>query len=242
MTYTENPPASLSPHATSGRGLHDGATRSVAGSRRLTALVIDSHPLLRDAVISRLSQLGVAVIDEAGSLAEALARANGSGPRDLAVTDLSLPDGTALDLIPALRAAGWDRTLVLTAADDPQSVRAAFIAGVQGYLLKSSSTATVAEGLSRVLAGGVYADPAVASVLAQGVRGSAGRRGLSDLSGREVEVITLVSRGRSNKEIGEALSLSALTVKSHLSRIARKLGTGDRAQMVAMVMRAGLIR
>lgn len=241
MTYTESLPASPQPRETLGRGFHDGATKPVPGSRRLTALVIDSHPLLRDAVISRLSQLGVAVIDEAGSLAEALARANNSGPRDLAVTDLSLPDGTALDLIPALRAAGWARTLILTAADDPQSVRAAFVAGVQGYLLKSSSTATVAEGLSRVLAGGVYADPAVASVLAQGVRSGNGR-GLSNLSGREVEVITLVSRGRSNKEIGEALSLSALTVKSHLSRIARKLGTGDRAQMVAMAMRAGLIR
>ena len=59
---------------------------------------------------------------------------------------------------------------------------------------------------------------------------------------REVEVLQLVADGRSNKEIGEALNLSALTVKSHLSRIGRKLGTGDRAQMVALAMRAGVIR
>ena len=62
------------------------------------------------------------------------------------------------------------------------------------------------------------------------------------LSAREVEVLQLVADGQSNKEIGEALSLSALTVKSHLSRIGRKLGTGDRAQMVALAMRAGVIR
>ena len=62
------------------------------------------------------------------------------------------------------------------------------------------------------------------------------------LSAREVEVLQLVADGQSYKEIGEALSLSALTVKSHLSRIGRKLGTGDRAQMVALAMRAGVIR
>jgi DNA-binding CsgD family transcriptional regulator len=66
--------------------------------------------------------------------------------------------------------------------------------------------------------------------------------GVSDLSGREVEVLRLVADGRSNKEIGETLGLSALTVKSHLARISRKLGTGDRAEMVALAMRAGVIR
>src|SRR5690606_2710893 len=63
-----------------------------------------------------------------------------------------------------------------------------------------------------------------------------------ELSSREVQVLQLVADGQSNKEIGEALNLSALTVKSHLSRIGRKLGTGDRAQMVALAMRAGVIR
>ena len=65
--------------------------------------------------------------------------------------------------------------------------------------------------------------------------------GAEGLSGREVEVLQLVSDGRSNKDIGEALGLSALTVKSHLARIARKLGTGDRAEMVVVAMRAGVV-
>ena len=63
-----------------------------------------------------------------------------------------------------------------------------------------------------------------------------------DVDPREVEVIRLVADGQSNKQIGDALGLSALTVKSHLARIARKLGTGDRAEMVALAMRAGVIR
>jgi DNA-binding CsgD family transcriptional regulator len=67
-------------------------------------------------------------------------------------------------------------------------------------------------------------------------------RGIEDLSAREIEVLQLVAGGHSNRDIGVALHLSALTVKSHLARISRKLGTGDRAEMVALALRAGVIR
>jgi DNA-binding NarL/FixJ family response regulator len=179
-----------------------------------TAMVVDDHPLLRESMVGRLRTMGATEVLEAASLAEARARANTSGPLDLCILDLGLPDGNGLDLLRELGASGWPRLVVLSAADDPYSVRAAFEAGAQGYLLKSASTAIVSDGVRRV----------------------------SELSAREIEVLRLVADGKSNKEIGELLSLSALTVKSHLARIARKLGTGDRAQMVVMVMRAGVIR
>ena len=88
----------------------------------------------------------------------------------------------------------------------------------------------VGAGVSGVLIGR-RANPAAASLPST----------IHDLSTREIEVIRLVADGRSNKWIGEQLSLSALTVKSHLARIGRKLGTGDRAHMVALAMRAGVI-
>ena len=66
--------------------------------------------------------------------------------------------------------------------------------------------------------------------------------GVDGLSAREIEVLGLVACGRSNRDIGAELHLSALTVKSHLARIARKLGTGDRAEMVAVALRAGVIK
>src|SRR5690348_3094493 len=206
-----------------------------------TAMVVDDHPLVRESMVARLRAMGATDIVEAASAAEARARAR-SGPRDLAVLDLGLPDGSGIELVGHLRSEGWARVVVLSAADDPYSVRAAFVAGAQGYLLKSASTAVVADGVRQVLGGGVYADPSVASLLAAGLRGGPQQDGVSELSGREVEVLRLVADGRSNKEIGETLGLSALTVKSHLARIARKLGTGDRAEMVAMAMRAGVIR
>ncbi|MDQ1688429.1 MAG: hypothetical protein QOK42_1404 [Frankiaceae bacterium] len=207
-----------------------------------TAMVVDDHPLVRESMVSRLTAMGARDVVEAASIGEARARANASGPRDLCVLDVGLPDGSGLDLVADLRAAGWTRLVVLSAADDPYTVRAAFVAGAQGYLLKSASPVVVADGVRRVLDGGVYADPSVASLLAAGLRGSPVQEGVNDLSGREVEVLRFVADGRSNKEIGEALGLSALTVKSHLARIARKLGTGDRAEMVALAMRAGVIR
>jgi DNA-binding NarL/FixJ family response regulator len=209
---------------------------------QFTALVVDDHPLLRESIANRLREMGASVVYEAASIAEARARTNTTGQLDLCVLDLGLPDGNGLELLSELRAAGWERLVVLSAADDPYSVRAAFVAGAQGYLLKSASPSVIAEGVRRVLDGGVYADPSVASLLAAGLRGGRNDSGVSDLSTREIEVLRLVADGKSNKEIGDHLNLSALTVKSHLARIARKLGTGDRAEMVALVMRAGIIR
>ncbi|HEY0560390.1 MAG TPA: response regulator transcription factor [Frankiaceae bacterium] len=207
-----------------------------------TALVVDDHPLVRESMVRRLRAMGAGDVVEAATAAEARARAR-SGPRDLAILDLGLPDGSGLELVADLREAGWGRVVVLSAADDPYSVRAAFVAGAQGYLLKSASSSIVADGVRRVLDGGVYADPSVASLLAAGLRGPATEAaGISELSHREIEVLQLVADGKSNKEVGVALGLSALTVKSHLARISRKLGTGDRAEMVALAMRAGVIR
>ena len=207
-----------------------------------TAMVVDDHPLVRESMVQRLRQMGAREVVEAATIGEARARAHASGPRELCVLDLGLPDGSGLDLLADLRTAGWTRLVVLSASDDPHAVRAAFVAGAQGYLLKTASPLVVTDGVRRVLSGGVYADPSVASLLAAGLRTSPVDSGVSELSGREVEVLRLVSDGQSNKQIGEQLGLSALTVKSHLARIARKLGTGDRAEMVALAMRAGVIR
>lgn len=207
-----------------------------------SVLVVDDHPLLREAIAARLRSMGAGTVYEAASIAEARARAHANGPLDLAILDLGLPDGSGLDLVTELRSLGWNRLVVLASSDDPYAVRSAFQAGAQAYLLKSASAAIVTDGVKRVLDGGVYADPTVAPLLATGTRVPGTDNTPRELSAREVEVLQLVADGQSNKEIGEALSLSALTVKSHLSRIGRKLGTGDRAQMVALAMRAGVIR
>ena len=127
----------------------------------------------------------------------------------------------------------------LVPSDDAHAVRTAFQAGAQAYLRNAAAPSVVTDGVRRVLEGGVYADPTVAPLLASGTRVAGTDNTPRELSAREVEVLQLVADGQSNKEIGEALSLSALTVKSHLSRIGRKLGTADRAQVVAPARRPG---
>ena len=182
---------------------------------RFAAMVVVANPAMREAVAHTLRALGARHVLEVSSVSEARQRA-GAGIADLVVAEAGLPDGSGIALIRELRAAGWARGMVLTTSDDPYSVRAAIAAGVRSYLVSAVSTTT-----ARV----------------PGERGD----GVDSLSAREIQVLQLVAEGKSNKNIGEDLGLSALTVKSHLARIARKLGTGDRAEMVATAMRSGAI-
>jgi DNA-binding NarL/FixJ family response regulator len=193
---------------------------------RFTAMVVVATPFMRETLARALRGLGAVDVVEAGSLAEARVRGRGSVARDLVVVDGTLPDGSGIALMGELRTLGWTRGLVLSSAEDPYTVRAALAAGVRAFLVTPS--ATTARGAH----GTLHSQGRTRGVRVSGAEG---------LSGREVEVLQLVSEGRSNKDIGEALGLSALTVKSHLARIARKLGTGDRAEMVVVAMRAGVV-
>jgi DNA-binding NarL/FixJ family response regulator len=182
---------------------------------RFTVLVVVGQQGPRESISRTMRALGARDVVQAASVAEARTRATALGPRELCVVDVNLPDGSGLALIRDLRSAGWQRSLVLSSVEDPYTVRGALTSGIRCFLVSG-------RGSTR--------SP------------SATTNGIADqLSGREVEVLQHVANGRSNKEIGTALGLSALTVKSHLARIARKLGTGDRAEMVMLALRAGVI-
>lgn len=205
-----------------------------------TALVVDDHTFMRQAMRTCLADVGVARTIEAGSIKEALDALRELTPL-LVVLDLNLPDGSALDLIPRVRAAGCERVVIFTSADDSYTVRAAYAAGVSAYLLKTASPESIDEGLRAALAGQVYADVRVASLLAQGVR-NAPLADITALTRREVQVLGLVARGMTNAEVAAEMGTSPLSVKSHLTRIGRKLGSGDRTEMVTIAMRAGVLR
>ena len=178
-------------------------------------MVVVNSPAVRETVAHTLRAMGARHVLEIGSVAEARIRA-AAGIADLVVAEAGLPDGSGIALIRELKAAGWQRGMVVATSDDPYSVRAAVGAGIRCYVVSASGG-----GMSRPIAD----------------RGE----GVDSLSAREIQVLQLVAEGKSNKDIGAALGLSALTVKSHLARIARKLGTGDRAEMVATSLRSGVI-
>jgi DNA-binding NarL/FixJ family response regulator len=218
-----------------------------------TAMVVIADPRVRNTVTRHLWALGVRDVIEVSSIAEARPRV--STPRDICVADVHLPDGSGLTILAETRAAGWPNGLALSAADDIGAVRSALAGGVKGYVVTGTRTNVAmpgrpglplgAAGLAgRMRRPGMPGMPGAAG--APGAPGTPGAPGpqqaaYRELSGREVEVLRLVAEGQSNKAIGVAMGLSALTVKSHLARIARKLGTGDRAGMVAVALRTGII-
>ncbi len=214
--------------------------QSRAQATGFSAMVVDDHPLVRESMVQRLRAMGAREVVEAATAGEARARAHLSGPRELCLLDLGLPDGSGLDLLADLRGAGWQRLVVVSASDDPYSVRAAFVAGAQGYLLKTASPVVVSDGVRRVLDGGVYADPSVASLLAAGLRSGPVDSGVGELSGREVEVLRLVARGLGSRAIADALSLSEPTVRAHVSAILGKLHLASRTQAALYALREGL--
>ncbi|MGJ7442131.1 response regulator transcription factor [Aquipuribacter sp. MA13-6] len=182
---------------------------------RFHAAVVAGSPGLRESLVRVLTSLGAADVATAGLVEEARLLGRGT-PTSLAVVECQLPDGSGIAAVETLRSMGWTRTVLLSQSTDPFTVRGALMAGARCFLVTNRPNA--------------HSGPAGAS-----------DPGVDQLSAREIEVLALVADGRSNKEVGESLGLSALTVKSHLARIARKLGTGDRAEMVAMAMRAGAV-
>src|SRR3954451_21998121 len=189
-------------------------------------MVVVADPFAREALGGALRGLGAVEVVEASSLAEARVRSRSTPSRDLCVVDGMLPDGSGIMLMSELRGLGWARGMVLSSAEDPYTVRAALTAGVRAFLVTPSAQVR---------------RPSASGNGSLAPRRAGRASGADGLSAREVEVLQLVSDGQSNKDIGEALGLSALTVKSHLARIARKLGTGDRAEMVVVAMRAGVV-
>jgi DNA-binding NarL/FixJ family response regulator len=219
-----------------------------------TAMVVVADPRVRSTVTRHLWALGVRDVIEASSLAEARPRVG--TPRDICVADVHLPDGSGLAILAETRAAGWPNGLALSAADDIGAVRSALASGVKGYVVTGTRVNTGlqqrpgmagAPGLNgRQLPGhlrrpGLVGNHGSLPGTVPGTPGTPPPPAYRELSGREVEVLRLVAEGQSNKAIGVAMGLSALTVKSHLARIARKLGTGDRAGMVAVALRTGII-
>lgn len=199
-------------------------TKTAPTRTRFTAMVVSGESGRRRSLARKLRLYGATTVFECSSHADALAKAQVDGTHDLCVVDGTSADGPILPLIAELRSLRWRRVVILTERDDAYAIRAALRAGVRGFVVMAHSGIRIS-----------------ARSFTRPVR-RPGRAAPGELSSRELEVLQSVAEGHSNKVIGDELALSSLTVKSHLARIARKLDTGDRAAMVAVAIRSGLIR
>ena len=207
-------------------------------------LVVEDHPLYRTALVSLVS--GMEGWEVAGAHGDAEAALADDSPADVVLLDLGLPGMDGLAAIGALRARRPDcAVLVLTMNEQPAILTAAIRAGAHGYLVKGAEPEDIERALRGVARGqAVFGEQVAAALLTQASRRApeAGMTSFPQLTAREVEVLDLVTAGRTNTEIAEALFVTPKTARNHVSAVLSKLGVASRAEAAARGREAGLGR
>jgi two-component system NarL family response regulator len=203
---------------------------------QIRVLVADDHALILEGLVSTISRQGdMTVVAKAGNGREAVALWKEHRP-DVTLLDLRMPELGGVDAMREIRdrnAAA--RVIVHTTYDTDEEVYEAVRAGAKAYLLKDAPLEELLTCIRSVHAGGTCIPPELAAKLAARMSGEA-------LTVREIEVLKLLSCGRSNKEISATLFISETTVKSHLHNIFTKLNVMSRTEAIAAANRRGLIR
>lgn len=202
----------------------------------IRVLIADDHVTVREglaAIIGR--QPDMVVVAEAANGRECVERWQECRP-DVALLDLRMP---VLDGVGAIeeirREAPSARLIILTTFDTDNDISRAVMAGAKGYMLKDAQREELLDCIRGVHAGETRIPPSLVSKLAAGVSGEA-------LTSRELEVLTLLARGHSNKDISVHLNIGETTVKSHLRSIFNKLQVLSRTEAITVASRRGLIR
>jgi len=205
---------------------------------RIRLLIADDHPVVRDGLKGMLAaERDLEVIGEAADGAELLKLAEQSRPNAVLV-DLRMPVMDGVTAIGRLRER-WPRLgiLVLTTYETDTDIQRAVEAGATGYVLKDAPREELLRAIRSTARGESFLSPSVAARMMGRMRGPAAET----LTLREAEVLELVAKGRSNRQIARQLRLSEATVKTHLIHIYAKLGASDRAHAVTIAIQKGII-
>jgi DNA-binding NarL/FixJ family response regulator len=224
----------MSSDVVSGAGRADGG--GSGGPTAIRVIVVDDHPVVRDGIRGMLEQDDrMTVVGEAADGREAVALVRAVDP-DLVLMDLRMPGGDGVAAIRELRAADRirPRILVLTTYDTDRDIYAAIDAGADGYLLKATPRGELVDAVLRAASG--------QSVLAPTAARSLIDRGRAELlTERELQVLSAVARGATNRQVARQLLVSVATVKTHLLHLYPKLGVRDRAAAVRAAFERGLL-
>ena len=212
----------------------------------IRVLVVDDHDIVRDALASLLGDVAdFQVVGVASSIRDALPLLDSARP-DIVLADLSLGDGSAVELVRALRRGRLKgRVIVITGFSDEFAAAEALAAGANGYVLKSQPTTELLEAIRTVSEGRKYVAPALERRLAMRsitseTAGAGGAVGLERLSPREVEVFRLVVAGSSSKDVASRLCISVKTVETHRTNMNRKLAVRTTADLVRFAAAHGI--
>jgi DNA-binding NarL/FixJ family response regulator len=206
---------------------------------QIRVFLLDDHEVVRRGVRDLLESEGdVAVVGEASTAAEALARVPAVRP-DVAVLDVRLPDGDGVSVCRDLRSQFPEMAcLMLTSFADDEALFDSILAGAAGYVLKQVRGADILGAVRTVAAGGSLLDPGTTARVMQRLRDQAAASDpLAGLSEQERRVLELIGEGLTNRQIGERMFLAEKTVKNYVSNVLAKLGMERRTQAAAFVAR-----
>lgn len=217
-------------------------------TRPIRVLIADDHGVVREGLRALLEREGMEVVGEAATGRETIAQTRTLSP-DVILLDIRMPDGDGLQVLETLKATHSEvRVIMLTTYANPGYLARAVAAGAAGYLTKEADPSRITAAIRAAVAGDELLDHdllrmALSTMASQvPVEPEPDEPPLEPLTEQEVAVLRLIAAGLSNEEIGESLSISINTVKTHVRHIFQKLGVSDRTQAAVWAVRHGLDR
>jgi len=208
-----------------------------ADARPLRLVVADDHPIWREAVERDLAAAGLEVVGTAGDGDKAVRVVLATRP-DVLVCDLQMPGRSGVEVTAAV--AATTKVLVLSASGEQQDVLDAVKAGASGYLVKSATAAELVDAVRRTAAGDAVFTPGLAGLVLGEYRRTAADDAAPKLTARETEVLRLVAKGLTARQVAERLVLSHRTVENHVQNTLTKLQLHNRVQLVRYAVERGL--
>ena len=199
----------------------------------ISILLIDDHPMLRQGV-AQLIELedGLTVVGQAGDGAEGIAQAHALNP-DMILLDMNMKGMSGIETLIEMRKQAIDaRIIFFTVSDNQQDVAAALHAGADGYLLKDSEPEDLLPAIKQAAEGQQVFSPQLAKIMANALRENTGGSSLlkAELTPRELDILKLVAKGKTNKHIAIELHITESTVKVHVKNLLKKLRLRSRVE------------
>ena len=209
---------------------------------KISVMLVDDHAIVRQGLRTYLElQPDIQVVGEAGDGKQAINLVRDLLP-DVILMDLVMPNADGVEATRAITSLSPStRVIVLTSFSEDEKVFASIKAGAQGYLMKDVLPQDLVAAIRTVYRGEAQLDPEIARKLMQEFTNPQPVAPKHDLTERELEVLTLIAQGKSNKDISEDLVLSEKTVKTHVSNILQKLHLSDRTQAAVYALRQKIV-